>query len=274
MVLPIRELQAVYAEWPRAAYRHRARPWNARGPATDHGRTGQQYPPAAAIGVIWTDRVVWHPVMGTFRDGHAETLARRRRDAGLVGTRRRPAPGSTHRRPGHPATQGHLVPGHQPGTPRRPAPGPKPAPGRGPGRDHPDLRHPQLDRAKLQAGQRRAGMADFQVRSGTAIRRHQALVNCAVSFCCAAWFAHPPPPAAAPLAPPPGSGERGLQSALPARHRRPGPGRSAPCAPGSPPGSRRSAGGPHRRKRPRRRSCKPLINSVAAGCGLHLYIPN
>jgi hypothetical protein len=33
------------------------------------------------------------------------------------------------------------------------------------------------------------GWADFQVRSNTAIRRHQALVNCAFSFCWAAWFA-------------------------------------------------------------------------------------
>ncbi len=43
------------------------------------------------------------------------------------------------------------------------------------------------------------GWADFQVRSDIAIRRHQVLVNCAFSFCWAAWFAHPPP--AAVLAP-------------------------------------------------------------------------
>jgi hypothetical protein len=43
------------------------------------------------------------------------------------------------------------------------------------------------------------GWADFQVRSDTAIRRHQALVNCAFCFCWAAWFAdHPPQDAAAP----------------------------------------------------------------------------
>ena len=35
----------------------------------------------------------WRPVTRTFRDGHAETLVRRRRDAGLVGPGRRPAPG-------------------------------------------------------------------------------------------------------------------------------------------------------------------------------------
>jgi hypothetical protein len=54
------------------------------------------------------------------------------------------------------------------------------------------------------------GWADFQVRSDTAIRRHQALVNCAFSFCWNAWFAASPPQhhAAAPR-PGPGRGERG-----------------------------------------------------------------
>jgi hypothetical protein len=35
------------------------------------------------------------------------------------------------------------------------------------------------------------GWADFQVRSTTAIRRHQALVNCAFSFCWNTWFDQP-----------------------------------------------------------------------------------
>ena len=53
------------------------------------------------------------------------------------------------------------------------------------------------------------GWADFQVRSDLAIRRHQVLVNCAFSFCWAAWFAeHPPAHDAAPQ-PGPGGGERG-----------------------------------------------------------------
>jgi len=42
------------------------------------------------------------------------------------------------------------------------------------------------------------GWADFQVRSDIAIRRHQALVNCAFSFC---WLAKPPPPRPAPASP-------------------------------------------------------------------------
>jgi hypothetical protein len=56
------------------------------------------------------------------------------------------------------------------------------------------------------------GWADFQVRSDTAIRRHQVLVNCAFSFCWDAWFAHPPPPAATPPAPDAGDGERGSRA--------------------------------------------------------------
>jgi len=54
------------------------------------------------------------------------------------------------------------------------------------------------------------GWADFQVRSDTAIRRHQVLVNCAFSFCWAAWFAdHPPQHEAGASPPQPGRGERG-----------------------------------------------------------------
>jgi len=54
------------------------------------------------------------------------------------------------------------------------------------------------------------GWADFQVRSDTAIRRHQVLVNCAFSFCWDAWFADPGTPHD-PLPPRtgPGRGERG-----------------------------------------------------------------
>src|SRR5262249_5910925 len=69
---------------------------------------------------------------------------------------------------------------------------------------------PALDRAGLQAGQGRAGLADFQVRSDIAIRRHQALVNCAFSFCWAAWFAdNLPQQQPAPPRPRPSRGERG-----------------------------------------------------------------
>jgi hypothetical protein len=54
------------------------------------------------------------------------------------------------------------------------------------------------------------GWADFQVRSDTAIRRHQVLVNCAFSFCWDTWFHdHPVPCEPAAPRPEPGRGERG-----------------------------------------------------------------
>jgi SRSO17 transposase len=59
------------------------------------------------------------------------------------------------------------------------------------------------------------GWADFQVRSDTAIRRHQSLVTCAFSFCWDTWFAQPPDrepavvPALPPTATPVGPVERG-----------------------------------------------------------------
>src|SRR5713101_5048150 len=60
------------------------------------------------------------------------------------------------------------------------------------------------------------GWADFQVRSDIAIRRHQVLVNCAFSFCWAAWFAHPAPQDTTPPAPQADSGERGPRTRQPA----------------------------------------------------------
>jgi hypothetical protein len=59
------------------------------------------------------------------------------------------------------------------------------------------------------------GWADFQVRSDTAIRRHQSLVTRAFSFCWDTWFAQPPDrepavvPALPPTATPVGPVERG-----------------------------------------------------------------
>jgi FOG: Transposase len=53
------------------------------------------------------------------------------------------------------------------------------------------------------------GWADFQVRSDTAIRRHQTLVNCAFSFCWDAWFGETPTDPAPEPAPRNDPGERG-----------------------------------------------------------------
>jgi SRSO17 transposase len=62
------------------------------------------------------------------------------------------------------------------------------------------------------------GWADFQVRSATAIRRHQTLVNCAFTFCWNTWFQQPSTSDSQNTTLPPepasdDSGERGLQIA-------------------------------------------------------------
>jgi hypothetical protein len=118
------------------------------------------------------------------------------------------------------------------------------------------------------------GWVDFQVRSDTAIRRHQALVNCAFSFCWAAWFADHPPQH--DTAPPPGPGgrERGAPSPPDRRRRRPGRGRCAQCAPGFSPWTVLQRWRSAWSKTPPPPQLQALISSVAAGCGLHLYIPN
>jgi hypothetical protein len=74
------------------------------------------------------------------------------------------------------------------------------------------------------------GWADFQVRSALAIRRHQALVNCAFSFCWDTWFSGPPGPA--PASPQ----KRG--------HRQPAP--AAPNVPNQPTSTQLALHPPHR----------------------------
>ena len=101
------------------------------------------------------------------------------------------------------------------------------------------------------------GWADFQVRSDIAIRRHQALVNCAFCFCWDAWFADPPAAAKPAHRGRNPAAERGGPRAARRHRRRPGHGRYARYAPGFTPRSRCSAGGRHGPKRPRRHSCKP-----------------
>jgi hypothetical protein len=120
--------------------------------------------------------------------------------------------------------------------------------------------------------------ADFQVRSDVAIRRHQALVNCAFSFCWDTWFGdHPPPHQPAPPRTATARGERG------------------PCAAALPTPSWPQALRAIRAwlspsialqrwwqawswqawsKAPPPPQLQALMRSVAAGCGLHLYIPN
>ena len=118
------------------------------------------------------------------------------------------------------------------------------------------------------------GWADFQVRSDVAIRRHQVLVNCAFSFCWAAWFA-----------------DRLHRTET--RHRgqdpaaeRGGPHAAVPPPAPSWPRALRAVRAwlspwialqrwwPAWSTAPPPPQLQALINSVAAGCGLHLYIPN
>ena len=232
-------------------------------------------PVDAARALAWggpDDPGDWQPVTRTFRDGHAETWWAADATLGWWGPDGVTAPGGGHRRPGHPAGQGHLVPGHEPAPPRRPARGGQPAPGR---------RLAEIVRIYgirnwIEQGYKQVkdelGWADFQVRSDTAIRRHQVLVNCAFSFCWDAWFTDPPPH-------PP---RRRRQ--IPAAERG-GPGRRPRAAAVLAPGAPRRA----RLARPVDRAAalvdrlvegapapqlQALMTSLAAGHGLHLYIPN
>ena len=175
----------------------------------------------------------WHPVTRTFRDGHAETWWAADATLGWWGPDGARRLVSGHRRPGRPAREGHLVPGHQPAPAGRPARGRQPAPGRGLAeimRIY-GIRH-WIEQSYKQVKDE-LGWADFQVRSDIAIRRHQVLVNCAFSFCWDAWFAHSDPPgrsAAGARAP---TTERGGPApAAPVSRRHPGPVRSGPSAPG------------------------------------------
>jgi hypothetical protein len=120
---------------------------------------------------------------------------------------------------------------------------------------------------------RLSASADFQVRSDIAICRHQALVNCAFSFCWAVWSAHPPPSPATPPVPGVGGGERGSRPpGSPSRHH---------AGPGDPGGARLASpadrattlvagmvqGAPARQ-------LQALMASLEAGHGMHLCIPS
>ena len=174
--------------------------------------TDAHTPVDAARDLAWDgpeDPGEWRPVIRAFRDGHTETWWAA--DAALGwwgpdGARRLVAvtadPGTL---PGK-ATWYLVTNLPRPGSPRE-ADSPHPAAGLAEITRIYAIRNwtgPSYKQVKDELG-----WADFQVRSDLAIRRHQALVNCAFSFCWAAWFAdHPPQDAAGPW-PEPGRGERG-----------------------------------------------------------------
>jgi hypothetical protein len=110
------------------------------------------------------------------------------------------------------------------------------------------------------------GWADFQVRSDTAIRRHQALVNCAFSFCWDAWFHdHPAPHQPA---------ERGGPRAAVPPPAPPWPRALRAIRAWLSPWIALQRWWPAWSTAPPPPQLQALMNSVAAGCGLHLYIPN
>ena len=149
-------------------------------------------PVDAARALAWggpDDPGDWQPVTRRFRDGHAETWYAA--DAKLGGW----GPDGVRRlvvATADPAT----LPGKatwylvtnlpRPGGPREPD-SPHPAAGLA------EIVRLYAIRNWIEQSYKQVkdelGWADFQVRSDLAIRRHQALVNCAFSFCWAAWFA-------------------------------------------------------------------------------------
>jgi DDE superfamily endonuclease len=193
-------------------------------------------PAEAARALAWGgpgDPGDWTAVVRTFRDGHAETWWAA--DAELGGW-------------GPDGVRRLVVATADPGTLPDKATWylvtnlPRPGGPREPGSPHPAASLAEIVRIYgirhwIEQGYKQVkdelGWADFQVRSDLAIRRHQVLVNCAFSFCWAAWFAdHPPQHDHAAPQPEPGGGERGA-----ARRRT---GSAAVLAPGDPGGTRRA----------------------------------
>ncbi len=171
-------------------------------------------PVDAARALAWNgpgDPGDWQPVIRAFRDGHTETWYAA--DAALGwwgpdGARRLVVatadPGTLPDK----ATWYLVTSLPRPGGPRE-AESPHPAAGLAEIVRIYGIRHWTGQSYKQVKDQ--LGWADFQVRSDIAIRRHQALVNCAFCFCWDAWFHDQPAPhqTAEPRTVP-GRGERGL----------------------------------------------------------------
>jgi hypothetical protein len=148
-------------------------------------------PVAAARALAWggpADPGDWHPVVRTFRDGHTETWYAADARLGRWG------PDGAQRllaATADPATLPAKATWYLVTNLPRPL-GPR----------EPDSPHPAAPLAEIvrihgirnwvaqsyKQVKDELGWADFQVRSDIAIRRHQALVNAAFSFCWDAWF--------------------------------------------------------------------------------------
>ena len=169
-------------------------------------------PVDAARALAWDgpdDPGDWRPVTRTFRDGHAETW--QAAEAALGGW-------------GPDGVRRLVVATADPGTLPDKATWylvtnlPRPGGPREAGSPHPAAGLAEITRIyairnwieqSCKQVKDELGWADFQVRSDVAIRRHQALVNCAFSFCRAAWFADNSPQRDAAPQPEPGARERG-----------------------------------------------------------------
>jgi len=170
-------------------------------------------PVDAARALAWDgpdDPGDWRPVTRTFRDGHAETWWAAGATLGAWGPDgvRRLVVATADPATLPDKTTWYLVTNlPRPGGPREPG-SPHPAAGLA------EITRIYAIRNWIEQGYKQVkdelGWADFQVRSDVAIRRHQALVNCAFSFCWDTWFAdHSPRHDSAAPRPEPGRGERG-----------------------------------------------------------------
>src|SRR6266516_4770922 len=135
----------------------------------------------------------WHPVTRTFRDGHTERWFAADATLGWWG------PDGARRLVVATADPANLP---RPGGPREAA-SPHPAASLAEIVRIYGIRH-WIEQSYKQVKDQ-LGWADFQVRSGTAIRRHQTLVNCAFSFCWDTWF-HDHPTPHQPVTPRPAAG--------------------------------------------------------------------
>jgi len=156
----------------------------------------------------------WQPVTRTFRDGHTETWYAADAELGWWGPdgARRLVAATADPATLPPKATWYLVTNlPRPGSPRE-AESPHPAAPLAEIVRIYGIRH-WIEQSYKQVKDE-LGWADFQVRSDTAIRHHQALVNCAFCFCWAAWFADQPPHEAKPPRPAPVRGERGPRPAL------------------------------------------------------------
>jgi DDE superfamily endonuclease len=234
-----------------------------------------QTPVDAARALAWggpDDPGDWHPVTRAFRDGHTETWWAADATLGWWGPdgarRLVVATADPETLPGK-ATWYLVTNLPRPGGPRE-ADSPHPAAGLA------EIVRIYAIRNWIEQSYKQVkdelGWADFQVRSGTAIRRHQALVNCAFCFCWDAWFHdHAAPPQTAAPQPASGRGERGPHHAPP-----------APSWPRAlrairawlTPWIALQRWWPAWSNKPPPPLLQALMNSLAAGGGLHLYIPN